>query len=72
MDTRLGEFEQLLLFALVRLGDDVHGVDLRDWLRKRGALSLHESLDAMIQGDGFFQVELPNGEVGYTRAGKVF
>ncbi len=27
------------------------------------------NLDAMIQGDGFFQVELPNGGVGYTRAG---
>ncbi len=27
------------------------------------------SLDAMITGDGFFQVELPDGGVGYTRAG---
>ncbi|MEW6250427.1 MAG: flagellar basal-body rod protein FlgG [Planctomycetota bacterium] len=26
-------------------------------------------LDAMIQGDGFFQVELPGGAIGYTRAG---
>lgn len=26
-------------------------------------------LDAMIQGDGFFQVELPGGGTGYTRAG---
>jgi flagellar basal-body rod protein FlgG len=28
-----------------------------------------EPLDAMIQGDGFFQVELPGGGTGYTRAG---
>ena len=27
------------------------------------------SLDAMIQGDGFFQVELPDGGTAYTRAG---
>jgi flagellar basal-body rod protein FlgG len=26
-------------------------------------------LDAMIQGDGFFQVELPDGRTAYTRAG---
>src|SRR5512143_1589359 len=26
-------------------------------------------LDVMIQGDGFFQVELPGGGIGYTRAG---
>jgi len=26
-------------------------------------------LDAAIQGDGFFQVRLTNGEIGYTRAG---
>lgn len=26
-------------------------------------------LDLAIEGEGFFQVQLPNGEVGYTRAG---
>jgi flagellar basal-body rod protein FlgG len=26
-------------------------------------------LDAMIEGDGFFQVELPDGRIAYTRAG---
>src|SRR5262249_44511832 len=26
-------------------------------------------LDLAIEGDGFFQVQMPNGEVGYTRAG---
>ena len=27
------------------------------------------SFDLAIQGDGFFQVQLPNGEIGYTRDG---
>jgi len=27
-------------------------------------------LDVAIQGDGFFEVELPNGELAYTRAGR--
>lgn len=35
MDTRLGEFEQLLLFALLRLGDDAYGVTLRRELETR-------------------------------------
>src|SRR6185436_16104285 len=26
-------------------------------------------LDLAIEGDGFFQIQTPNGEVGYTRAG---
>ncbi len=33
------------------------------------ALQTGEPLDAMIEGDGFFQVELPGGGIGYTRAG---
>ena len=35
MDTRLGEFEQLLLFALLRLGDDAYGVTLRREIETR-------------------------------------
>lgn len=35
MDTRLGEFEQLLLFALLRLGDDAYGVTLRREIEAR-------------------------------------
>jgi flagellar basal-body rod protein FlgG len=39
-------------------------------LFKQGsALQTGEPLDAMIQGDGFFQVELPGGGIAYTRAG---
>ncbi len=35
MSTHLGEFEQLLLFALLRLGDDAHGVGIRQEIEKR-------------------------------------
>jgi PadR family transcriptional regulator, regulatory protein PadR len=31
----LGEFEQLILMALLRLGDDAYGVTIRDVLRDR-------------------------------------
>lgn len=37
--------------------------------RQGSAIATGRSLDAMIQGDGFFQVELPGGGTGYTRAG---
>src|SRR5262249_24015297 len=36
----------------------------------RGNLKATNSpLDLAIEGDGFFQVQLPTGDVGYTRAG---
>ncbi len=35
MATSLGEFEQLLLFALLRLGDDAYGVALRREIEAR-------------------------------------
>lgn len=38
-------------------------------LFRQGSAIPGENLDAMIQGDGFFQVELPGGGVAYTRAG---
>lgn len=37
--------------------------------RQGSALQTGEPLDAMIQGDGFFQIELPGGGTAYTRAG---
>src|SRR5512143_4026091 len=33
------------------------------------ATPTNQPLDLMIQGEGFFQVELPGGGTGYTRAG---
>ena len=35
MDARLGDFEQLLLFALLRLGEDADGVTLRREIESR-------------------------------------
>jgi len=32
-------------------------------------MQTNNDLDLAIEGDGFFQIELPNGETGYTRAG---
>ncbi len=37
--------------------------------RQGSAMQTGIGTDAMIQGDGFFQVELPDGRTGYTRAG---
>ncbi len=37
--------------------------------RQGSAMQTGEPLDAMIQGDGFFQIELPGGGTAYTRAG---
>ena len=34
-DARLGEFEQLVLLALVRLGDDAYGVAVQREIRRR-------------------------------------
>jgi flagellar basal-body rod protein FlgG len=33
------------------------------------AQTTNNSLDLMLDGDGYFQVQLPGGELGYTRAG---
>lgn len=33
-------------------------------------LTTKQSLDVMIDGQGFFEVELPNGEIAYTRTGQ--
>jgi DNA-binding PadR family transcriptional regulator len=35
MPTHLGEFEQLVLLALIRLGEDGYGVAVRDEIRQR-------------------------------------
>jgi len=37
--------------------------------KQGSAMQTGEPLDVMIQGDGFFQIELPGGATGYTRAG---
>jgi len=37
--------------------------------RQGSAMTTGVPLDGMIQGDGFFEIELPGGGTGYTRAG---
>jgi flagellar basal-body rod protein FlgG len=37
--------------------------------KQGSAISTGRTLDAMIEGDGLFQIELPGGGTGYTRAG---
>lgn len=65
----------------VQTGDNIHsplgtqiglGVAISNTqiLHKQGAaLQGSSPLDMMIEGDGFFRVELPGGGIGYTRAG---
>ncbi|TWT41872.1 Flagellar basal-body rod protein FlgG [Phycisphaerae bacterium RAS1] len=39
-------------------------------IHKQGsAILTGNSLDLMIEGDGFFQIQFPDGSIGYTRAG---
>lgn len=39
-------------------------------MHEQGAIQITEnSMDLAISGDGFFQIELPNGETAYTRSG---
>lgn len=39
-------------------------------IHEQGALQLTENpLDLAITGDGFFQIEMPDGEIAYTRSG---
>lgn len=40
MTEHLGEFEQLLLFALLRLGDEAYGVPIRQEVEKRTGRSV--------------------------------
>lgn len=40
-------------------------------MRQGSPMQTGNPLDAMITGDGFFQIELPGGGTGYTRAGNL-
>jgi len=72
MDTRLGEFEQLLLFALVRLGDAAHGVTLRRAIetrtnRKVSAGAVYTAMER-LEARGFVSSTI--GEPTPQRGGK--
>jgi flagellar basal-body rod protein FlgG len=54
------------LGTMVGLGVAVSNTQI---LFRQGSAMQGKNTDAMIQGDGFFQVDLPGGGTGYTRAG---
>ncbi|MGB2717744.1 MAG: helix-turn-helix transcriptional regulator [Vicinamibacterales bacterium] len=72
MSPVLGEFEQRILFTLIRLGSDVHGVAIRNHLEERSgrAISpgaLYTALDR-LEKRGFVTSRL--GEPTAQRGGK--
>jgi len=53
-NTNLGEFEQIVLLAILRLGEDAYGVAIRDEIRQRTGRStapgaLYTTLDRLEQ-----------------------
>jgi len=53
-NTNLGEFEQIVLLAILRLGDEAYGVTIRDEIRQRTGRSttpgaLYTTLDRLEQ-----------------------
>ena len=72
MDTRLGEFEQLLLFALLRQGDEAYGVTLRREIETRtsrvvSAGAVYTAMER-LEARGFVSSEI--GEPTPQRGGK--
>lgn len=58
-----------LLPSGIQLGSGVK-LDAITRTHTQGALDITDNhLDLAINGNGFFQVQLPSGEIGYTRAG---
>ncbi len=72
MTRGLGELEQLLLFALIELGDEAHGVAIRDLVQLQAGKSLspgavHTGYER-LQKRGFVDSSL--GEPTPTRGGR--
>jgi PadR family transcriptional regulator, regulatory protein PadR len=72
MTDRIGDFEQLILFALVRLGEDAYGLAIRRAIEERTGRTispgaLYTALDRMEQR-GFVSSRL--GEPTPERGGK--
>jgi flagellar basal-body rod protein FlgG len=54
---------------LVGIGEGTQLADLTHEFTPGGLQATGNSLDVALQGDGFFQVSLPDGSTGYTRDG---
>lgn len=72
MPTRLGEFEQLLLFALVRLGDNAYGVSIRREIESRTGRSVSSGAiyTAMERLEARGYVSATTGDPTPRRGGK--
>ena len=58
--------------AGIQLGHGVKAVAVSKEFMQGSGVATSEApfnVDMMIQGEGFFQIELPSGEIGYTRDG---
>lgn len=56
----------------IQLGHGVKAVAVSKEFTQGSGVSTSEApfnVDIMVQGEGFFQIELPSGEIGYTRDG---
>ncbi|MEP6764348.1 MAG: helix-turn-helix transcriptional regulator [Gemmatimonadaceae bacterium] len=72
MDKNLGELEQLVLLALVRLGDDAYGVSVQEEIRSRASrdasfATIYTTL-ARLEEKGY--VESYQGEPTAERGGR--
>lgn len=80
------EFQDLMYQTIKEAGNDVGaaqtpvGIQVGSGVKVAAQYAIHEAgaskvtggnLDLMINGEGFFAVQLPNGQIGYTRDGSL-
>ena len=53
----------------IQLGLGVKAAAVQKMFKQGDFVSTDNPLDMVIEGNGFFQVTMPDGEIGYTRAG---
>ena len=53
----------------IQVGHGTRPVAVQKMLTQGDYLETGNDLDMVIEGDGFFQIEMPNGNIAYTRAG---
>ena len=54
----------------IQLGHGTRPSAVQKMFKQGDFQNTENELDWAIEGDGFFQIELPNGDTGYTRAGE--
>ena len=53
----------------IQLGLGVKTAAVQKLFQQGDFVSTDNPLDMVIEGDGFFQITMPDGDIGYTRAG---